>query len=352
MESISSGNCNNTSSYSVKINAKPVPSITGRTTACINEKNVIYSTTNVAGHSYKWAVTGGTIVSGQNTNSITVDWGSSTLGTVSTSESVIDVNCGTFTDIKNITISGDLPNPNISGTDLVCKKQSNVLYSTNNNSSSSYEWSIVAGSIISTTNTNEVFVQWASESSGIITVTETNSIGCKNSIDYDVSMKSIESLDVPQIKLKFDAVLICTNLQRVFEKYQWYNNGVSITGATGQYYVPSSVSGEYYITATDENGCENKSNRLIYTKKKSLEFEIFPNPAEDIINIKMQNYEYGKIIINIYNYSGQLLRKFNSSKNDNFYINQIPVSGLKQGIHFIEIITESNKKFYKQIIIK
>ena len=59
----------------------PAPLITGNATVCTNTPQT-YSVPAIAGHTYTWTVTGGTILSGQGTNSITVQWASGTVGTV------------------------------------------------------------------------------------------------------------------------------------------------------------------------------------------------------------------------------------------------------------------------------
>lgn len=49
---------------------------TDQDTVCVNAANVQYYVTNTAGSSYAWSVTGGgTISSGQGTNSILINWG-------------------------------------------------------------------------------------------------------------------------------------------------------------------------------------------------------------------------------------------------------------------------------------
>lgn len=58
-------------------------SINGSALVCANQSTEVYSVTPISGASYAWTVTGGTIVSGNNSASITVDWGSSTSGNVS-----------------------------------------------------------------------------------------------------------------------------------------------------------------------------------------------------------------------------------------------------------------------------
>ncbi|MBK6610727.1 MAG: PQQ-dependent sugar dehydrogenase [Chitinophagales bacterium] len=70
-------NCSNTSS-AIFINGKDTPSpvISGPTEACLGV-TATYSVENKAGFIYQWTVTGGTIVSGQGSSSIVVNWVSS-----------------------------------------------------------------------------------------------------------------------------------------------------------------------------------------------------------------------------------------------------------------------------------
>ena len=64
------------------------PPIQGPTPLCENETGAVYSVTNTPGSTYTWAVpAGATIVSGQGTNEITVDWGT-TGGEVSVIETI------------------------------------------------------------------------------------------------------------------------------------------------------------------------------------------------------------------------------------------------------------------------
>ncbi len=89
------------------------PLISGSTSVCPNAAGVVYSTTNVPGHTYSWVVTGGTIANGQGTNSITVNWGNTSPGTVRVTESVGGA-CSVTTTDYSVTI-GDIINPVITG---------------------------------------------------------------------------------------------------------------------------------------------------------------------------------------------------------------------------------------------
>ncbi|MEA1886326.1 MAG: gliding motility-associated C-terminal domain-containing protein [Bacteroidota bacterium] len=67
----------------VTVHSVPPESITGKTRVPQNSSGLSYSVPARAGYTYQWAVSGGTQVSGGNTNSITVDWGAAGTGNVS-----------------------------------------------------------------------------------------------------------------------------------------------------------------------------------------------------------------------------------------------------------------------------
>jgi hypothetical protein len=70
--------CGTGSARCNSISSKPaIPaSISGSIAVCPNEQNLVYSTPQVGTYTYTWTVPAGcTIVSGQGTNSITVNWG-------------------------------------------------------------------------------------------------------------------------------------------------------------------------------------------------------------------------------------------------------------------------------------
>ena len=48
--------------------------ITGPNPITLGQQNAVYGVPNQTGFTYTWSITGGTIVSGQNTNAVTVDW--------------------------------------------------------------------------------------------------------------------------------------------------------------------------------------------------------------------------------------------------------------------------------------
>ena len=73
----------------------------------------------------------------------------------------------------------------------------------------------------------------------------------------------------PQIVIKWEDVLICSNVDNLFFGYQWFNGTTPISGANNQYYVTSKIPGVYKVEAIDKNGCKTMSNEITIGGKKS-----------------------------------------------------------------------------------
>jgi hypothetical protein len=70
------GQCATTATLTITVNPAPTPSVTGPAPVCesVNNSTATYSTA-ATGNTFNWVISaGGTIVSGQGTNSITVQW--------------------------------------------------------------------------------------------------------------------------------------------------------------------------------------------------------------------------------------------------------------------------------------
>lgn len=85
---------------------------------CAGTNGIVYVADDLSGP-YSWNVLGGSIISGQGTQSVTVDWGTSTSG-------AIELTVGAATVTKTITITA-LPEGNLAGTATICAGQTTYL---------------------------------------------------------------------------------------------------------------------------------------------------------------------------------------------------------------------------------
>ena len=171
---------------------------------CANQQNVVLSVTNVAGVTYNWAVSGGSIQSGQGTNSITVNLGSAgalnVTVTPSNSCGTGPVRNGAFTINQN-PVASVLASPSLNVCSQTINLQASASAGTGGNGSFAYLWSTTqTSSLISVSN------------SGSYTVTVTEGVsGCVNSTTVNVLIESqptAPSLDVKTPNLS----LICQGI--------------------------------------------------------------------------------------------------------------------------------------------
>jgi len=107
--------CSDTFRTTVTVNSEPGPDIECPSTVCAYDTQTYY--TSAAGCNYNWIVSGGTIIAGANTSSITVAWGPGMLGTVS----LYVTGCGNFcADTTTVEVPIIPSVATISGPIIVC----------------------------------------------------------------------------------------------------------------------------------------------------------------------------------------------------------------------------------------
>jgi ELWxxDGT repeat protein len=189
--SIRKNNCESTLTTVVAtVNPAPNPTITGSINTCQSSTST-YSVTNVSGNTYNWVVTGGIIQSGQNTNSITVSWGTGASGTIQVTETTTSTTCAT-TRLQNITLN-PLPNPVVSGNNTVCVSPTNQTYSVPVVAGNTYLWSVPAGgTIVGSATGSSVNVQWNAAGARQVLVNQTVTAStCSRQVTYNVTVNPL-----------------------------------------------------------------------------------------------------------------------------------------------------------------
>lgn len=136
-----------------------------------------------------------------------------------------------------------------------------------------------------------------------------------------------------------------------------FPNGDSYIGTTfkignNKYYgwiLVNSNNGTITVKSYAYNDVPNQSIKtgqtLGTTEASNIDFQlsIFPNPVQEIINIKTNEKIISKSVINA---NGQMIL------NDRSKNNQLNVQQLASGVYFLEITTENNKKNIQKFIKK
>ena len=160
----------------------------------------------------------------------------------------------------------------------------------------------------------------------------------------------VKSGVVPAIYLKWNDVLICSNVGDSLSNYQWYTGGSALSGATGQYYVSGKQAGVYKVKTTDLNGCTNLSNEITIVNTKSL--TVYPNPASVGFTLKLTDSVQGNAVISIFNMAGQKMIELQAEKVTDDLIREIAVNSLNDGSYVVQVLINQKELYDTKLIVK
>jgi len=199
----------------------------------------------------------------------------------------------------------------------------------------SYTWALPSG--WSGSSTTATILATPTATSGNITVTANN--GSCSSPAQSIAVVS-NTLPTPTITAS-GAVLSTT---ATYATYQWYLNGVLISGATSSTYTATAI-GNYTVTVTDAAGCTGTS--VIYLISSlgvsnvvgNEPISIYPNPVQ---NEETITAPFVIEIIEIMNLLGQVVY----TNTDKTKTATIKVETLQAGIYIIKV----NKEFVQKMV--
>lgn len=176
-----------TSNAYVVLNKAKTDSIHGSQSVCPHIRGVEYFVQGPKSSTYKWFITGGTIVSGDSTDKIVVNWGGPGFGTIKMVETTKWGCVGDTVNIEvliNHVLIGFKP----VGDDTVCEFTPNIPYEVVKTTGSEYYWSIQGGTLTKFDTTHTVTANWgAAQDTAKISVYE---------ISYD-SVNNIPCIGTP-----------------------------------------------------------------------------------------------------------------------------------------------------------
>lgn len=247
--------CDSTVAITVNVGQTSIPQINGPATLCAYSTSSYY-TPLWSNTTYTWNVTGGTIVS-NNTTSIIVTWGAGTVGTITLTASNAS-GCDS-TIVQNIIIN-PTPTPAITGVPSACTHTTGI-YSLQNATSNSVQWSVTGGQILGSATSNSIQVLWNNPGNNIVRVTESNSLGCDSTVTFAVAvgMTSVPQINGPSTVCAYSTSSYYTPVWSN-TTYTWTVSGGTIVTNTG----PSITvkwdavpAGSIMLTAANSSGCDS-----------------------------------------------------------------------------------------------
>ncbi len=237
---------------------------TGTSTICTNlAQGVSYATTNTPGSIYTWHAQGGTIVSGDGTSNVTVDWNVPGPQTVALwydeNSTTIDTVCAGVSDTLYVTINPTPVTSAITGNSAICVGDSGV-FSVINTSGSSYNWSITGGTLNSASTINTTSATLTTVPGATISVQETNLYGCiGTTVTYNVTVNALPNADAGTNDT------ICTGTTTTLNanggtNYNWTTNSTLDNLTISNPIASPTTNTTYFVLVTDANGCKKSDS--------------------------------------------------------------------------------------------
>jgi PKD repeat protein len=332
------------------VNKPSLPIITGYTSTCLNDTNVYM--TLIKSDQYTWTITGGNIISGQNTDSLVVVWtsiGNKNIGLKLTN------NSGCESAIKNTAIKVfDKPNLSvINGLAEYCQNDT-AIYSVTSNASYLL-WEINGGEIIGRDDSAVVKVVWKKYAfNNDISINASNGAGCrllsnKLNVITNVLPKASFTSNLDTVMINKGGMIKFTNTSTDASTLTWdFGDSSQTTGTehpTHQFIKP----GTYIVTLIASNGnCIQQFQKTIvvimgtgFSQNFAQQITVSPNPSSDIINIKYGKNHLRNIIL--FDATGKAVLNSNENK---ITIKEIPNGNYILRIFFEEGVVD--KKIIKK----
>jgi Subtilase family/PKD-like domain/Secretion system C-terminal sorting domain len=212
---------------------------------------------------------------------------------------------------RTVPITGLTPGA-VTGTNTLCEASAtNYTYTVPVvTGASSYTWTVPAGAtIVSGQGSTSLIVNYpAGAASGNISVVVNDAGGCS-------SAASVRAITVNPLPAKPTVSWNGTQLTTAsgLAGYKWYFNNVLIGGATTNTYA-ATAAGLYKVEVSNANACINTSDEfnLVLTGLSDVivegsKIQVFPNPANEKLVLKVTQQSVKKISMTILNADGKVM---------------------------------------------
>ena len=266
------------------VQSPPTPVITGKDTICENETGLLYTIATLPSASYYWNAINATI-SAEIDNQIRIDvFGQPTF----TVQAAITNSLGCVSDTVDKEIFVSVPNPVISGPQVVCPNSTNIEYVAAGSGSSTFTWSVAGGTIISGGTSNRIRVDWGDEGPGTVEVSEINKFGCTSTpfiLNIDKTyVLEVSSITGPTEVCEFDSDVAYSVVASSGSVYDWsiaggtQASGDSTSSITVDWGAVSAAS----VTVV-QRAFDAVNSRSCLSPPFVLPVTIHPKPTADII---------------------------------------------------------------------
>ena len=157
--------CEKRDTINIKVRPAPPPEINGVKSICPGAEAIDYNVAAIPGYTYHWSVSGGTLIAGQGTAAIKIDWGSSNPAAYVKVLPANEFGCVKDTIELPIRINVELDTETPKGPEAICRNDLlDHAYEVTYANGSEYNWFVNNGTIQGGNGTPKVIVNWENTS--------------------------------------------------------------------------------------------------------------------------------------------------------------------------------------------
>ncbi|WP_215225324.1 YCF48-related protein [Echinicola shivajiensis] len=339
--------------YSCLVPLEP-SAIFGEEDICLSQQIYTIQDEVGAGVTYEWRVDGGTILEGQGSNRVVVQWDTPGRNAVLVRGQNICGN-GPTTGLEVLVSEEPAQVSNIIGDGIACLGVTQP-FEVDSIPGTSYIWEVSGGIIQEGQGTAHIAVEWESEGNQSIRVFPRNTCG-----EAAVFEKAISVSQAPAQPGSITGPIKVGLKEEVYEvplvegvNYQWSTDGGRIVEGQGtnQVLVSWEVEGDFTLNVVPMNACESGPSQsldvnidLITSIEKEVEngrINIYPNPSSGDIHIGLSGLPQ-VVEISILDPMGQNIRKI----TPDYGIYEFDIQNLPKGMLLIMVKTRQGKTVEK-----
>ncbi len=349
--------------------APPSPgSITGSSNVCEDSTSAYQVVPMIGATSYSWTVpANATVLSGQNTPVIEVQWGE-TSGVVSV---IVGNECGNSPPSTTTVAVSTIPvAPGaILGPDMGCTGVETTFHIVEIPGADTYEWTVPLDAQITTgQGTEEVTVVWGT-TAGEIAVVAQNSCGISPANQRTLTVGVIPD---PAGNITGNDT-VCTNhtgyVYSVLEiggasTYVWtLPEGATIASGQGTTQVEidfsqTATSGDVSVYGKSDCGNGTAMSKQVVVSECAgigennllVDVTLYPNPAEKTLNLRIQGREKDLMLV-ISDVTGNIKLAEKLTNIPSEYTKIVDVSGFAEGLYFIRM-SNDDRYFIEKFVVK
>jgi spore maturation protein SpmB len=256
------GSCANPNSVSIPIRALPDVTMSVPAAVCAGTTGVAASVPAATGVTFNWSVSGGTLTSGQGTNSITFDVPSNS-GGVTLIVSAVANGCSSANS-ANVVVD-HLANPDFTAPSFVCANSTSNAASVVSTSGATYTWTVTNGTLTGGQGTPAItFTAGASGNTTLQVVAVSGSCTKSNSATVPINAVPDATISAPADVCAGSTAVTASVPANPSATFLWNVTGATLTGGQGTnsitFDVPSNSAGVSITVSATANGCAGSSS--------------------------------------------------------------------------------------------